>query len=69
MSTAPKITRNTSTFPSDTAPVRLVEPPISLLKQCLIGPDTTIHTLIERFNTRAEQIGIVVDEQRRLKWS
>lgn len=66
MSTAPKSTRNTHTAPSDTVPVRLVEPPISVLKQCLIGPDTSIHTLIERFNTRTQQIGIVVDDQRRL---
>ncbi|MCZ6511776.1 MAG: nucleotidyltransferase family protein [Alphaproteobacteria bacterium] len=66
MSTAPKITGIQNKDPSATAQVSLVEPPLSLLKQCLIGPDTSIHTLIERFNTRSEQIGIVVDEQRRL---
>ncbi len=66
MSTAPKITTDNSTDPSEAAPLRLVEAPQSLLQQCLIGPDTTIHTLIKRFNSRAEQIGIVVDEQRRL---
>lgn len=66
MTTAPKITGNPDKDPSATAPLRLVDPPISLLKQCLIGPDTSIHTLIERFNIRTEQIGIVVDEQRRL---
>jgi dTDP-glucose pyrophosphorylase len=37
-----------------------------LLQQCLIGPDTSIHSLIEIFNLRAEHIGLVVDEQRRL---
>ena len=46
--------------------LRVVEPPHSLLQQCLIGPDTSIRTLIERFTTRAEQIGIVVDEHQRL---
>jgi hypothetical protein len=66
MSTAPKISTDPSTDSSEAAPLRLVEAPQSLLQQCLIGPDTTIHTLIERFNSRAEQIGIVVDEQRRL---
>lgn len=66
MTTAPKITKTTDTDPSETAPLRLVEAPQSLLQQCLIGPDTSIHTLIERFNSRTEQIGIVVDEQRRL---
>ncbi len=66
MTTAPKISTDPSTDPSEAASLRLVEAPQSLLQQCLIGPDTTIHTLIERFNSRAEQIGIVVDEQRRL---
>jgi dTDP-glucose pyrophosphorylase len=66
MSTAPKITEIANPNASDAASLRLVEPPHSLLKQCLIGPDTSIHTLIERFNARAEQIGIVVDEHRRL---
>lgn len=66
MTTTPKITGKPVTDPPVTAPLRLVDPPISLLKQCLIGPETSIYTLIERFNTRAEQIGIVVDEQRRL---
>lgn len=66
MTTAPKITGKPDTDPSATAPLRLVDPPVSLLKQCLIGPDTSIYTLIERFNIRTEQIGIVVDDQRRL---
>ncbi len=66
MSTASKIVGNPSPDPSATAPLRLIEPPQSLLKQSLIGPDTSIHTLIERFNTRVEHIGIVVDEQQRL---
>ncbi len=66
MTTAPKITGKPDADPSATAPLRLVDPPVSLLKQCLIGPDTSIYTLIERFNIRTEQIGIVVDDQRRL---
>ena len=66
MTSAPKITRIPQQDPSATAPLRLVDPPVSLLKQCLIGPDSSIYTLIERFNIRSEQIGIVVDDQRRL---
>ena len=66
MTSAPKSTKNPDNDPSATGPLRLVEPPHSLLQQCLIGPDTSIHTMIERFSTRAEQIGIVVDEQRQL---
>ena len=66
MTSEPKVTKNPDNDPSATGPLRLVEPPHSLLQQCLIGPDTSIHTMIERFSTRAEQIGIVVDEQRQL---
>jgi len=66
MTTAPKIIKISDRDPSATAPLRLVDPPQSLLTQCLTGPDTSIHTLIESFNIRTEQIGIVVDGQRRL---
>jgi len=43
-----------------------VAPPQSLLAQSLIGPDTSIHTLIERFTTQRVQIGLVIDSQRKL---
>ena len=46
--------------------IKPVAPPQSLLAQSLIGPDTSIHTLIERFTTQMVQIGLVVDRQRRL---
>ncbi len=66
MPSAPKIAKNSETAPSAAAPLKLVDAPQSLLKRCLIGPETSIHTLIERFSSRAEQIGIVVDDQQRL---
>lgn len=66
MATAPKIPAAPATESAEVRPLHLVEPPRSLLQQCLIGPETTIRVLIERFNARAEQIGIVVDAQRRL---
>lgn len=43
-----------------------VAPPQSLLAQSLIGPDTSIHTLIERFTTQRVQIGLVIDPQQKL---
>ncbi len=49
-----------------TPDIKPVAPPQSLLAQSLIGPDTSIHTLIERFTTQMVQIGLVVDRQRRL---
>lgn len=66
MTSAPKPTREQENDSSAAAPLRLVEPQQSLLKRCLIGPDASIRTLIERFTAHAEQIGIVVDDQRRL---
>jgi dTDP-glucose pyrophosphorylase/CBS domain-containing protein len=38
----------------------------SLLAQSLIGPNSTIHTAIERFTACSVQIALVVDENRRL---
>ncbi|MBO6782919.1 MAG: nucleotidyltransferase family protein [Alphaproteobacteria bacterium] len=52
--------------PSSATHVRPAPTPQSLLAQSLIGPDTSIHTLIERFTTRLVQIGLVVDQQQRL---
>ena len=43
-----------------------VAPPQSLLAQSLVGPDTSIRTLIERFTTRRVQIGLVIDNQQKL---
>jgi len=52
---------------SATAPALTpVAVPESLLAQSLIGPETSIRTLIERFTTRLVQIGLVVDEQQKL---
>lgn len=48
------------------SPVRPVAPPQTRLAQSLIGPDTSIHTLIERFTAWTVQIGLVVDKQRKL---
>ena len=48
------------------SPVRQVAPPQTRLAQSLIGPDTSIHTLIERFTAWTVQIGLVVDHQRKL---
>ncbi len=59
--TAPREDRNI-TAPA-IAPVAV---PDSLLAQSLIGPDTSIRTLIERFTTRLVQIGLVVDAQQKL---
>ena len=56
---APREARS-ATAPALIAPVAV---PDSLLAQSLIGPDTSIRTLIERFTTRLVQIGLVVDEQ------
>jgi dTDP-glucose pyrophosphorylase len=46
--------------------LKSVAPPQSLLVQSLIGPDTSIHTLIERFTSQRVQIGLVIDPQRKL---
>jgi dTDP-glucose pyrophosphorylase len=48
------------------APLSEVPPPQTLLAQSLIGPDTSIHTLIERFTAWTAQIGLVVDARRKL---
>lgn len=48
------------------APVQQVAPPQTRLAQSLIGPDTSIHTLIERFTAWTVQIGLIVDPQRKL---
>ena len=51
---------------SATPVLKPVAPPVSLLAQSLIGPDTSIHTLIERFTSQRVQIGLVIDPQRKL---
>ncbi len=51
---------------SATPALKPVAPPVSLLAQSLIGPDTSIHTLIERFTSQRVQIGLVIDPQRKL---
>lgn len=66
MTAASKITQFPLKTQSETDTARRVEPQQSLLQQCLIAPDASIHTLIECFNIRSEHIGIVVDEQQRL---
>lgn len=66
MTSARKIAEIGRREPAANEHLRLVSPPESRLKQCLIGPNESIRTLIERFSTRAEQIGIVVDESQRL---
>jgi len=38
----------------------------SLLEQSLVGPETTLHAVIERFTTGQVQIALVVDGRRRL---
>lgn len=50
----------------DSPALNEVAAPQSLLAQSLIGPDTSIRTLIERFTTRLVQIGLVIDPQRKL---
>lgn len=52
--------------PADPPALSEVAPPQSLLAQSLIGPDTSIRTLIERFTTRRVQIGLVIDAQQKL---
>lgn len=46
--------------------VQQVAPPQTRLAQSLIGPDTSIHTLIERFTAWTVQIGLIIDHQRKL---
>lgn len=52
--------------PADPPALSEVTPPQSLLAQSLIGPDTSILTLIERFTTRRVQVGLVIDTQQKL---
>jgi len=51
---------------TDTPALSEAASPQSLLAQSLIGPDTSIHTLIERFSTRRVQIGLVIDTRQKL---
>jgi CBS-domain-containing membrane protein len=65
----PALSHNPASRPADklAEPVlKPVAPPQSLLAQSLIGPDASIHTLIERFTTQRVQIGLVIDPQRKL---
>lgn len=54
------------TSSAEARPAATVAPSETLLAQSLIGPDTSIHTLIERFTTWPVQIGLVVDRRRKL---
>lgn len=50
----------------EASPLAPVAPPQTPLAQTLIGPDTSIHTLIERFTAWPVQFGLVVDRRRKL---